>query len=112
KLRLLDNDGNPLVPTGIVESDSEVEVVFDERLCWVDMQTGHREKRKLSDNLIIYSGVGNQLNHGVVGLIAFGNERGCFPDDIGVGLADVGCGVEGVIIGFILNNGGLDRELL
>ncbi|GJZ37873.1 nucleotide-diphospho-sugar transferase [Tanacetum coccineum] len=30
KLRLLDNDGNPLVPTGIVESDSEVEVVFDD----------------------------------------------------------------------------------
>ncbi|GJV95210.1 cytokinin dehydrogenase 3-like protein [Tanacetum coccineum] len=30
KLRLLDNNGNPLVPTGIVESDSEVEVVFDE----------------------------------------------------------------------------------
>ncbi|GKE44825.1 hypothetical protein Tco_1472109, partial [Tanacetum coccineum] len=30
KLRLLDNDGNPLVPTGIVESDSEVEVVFNE----------------------------------------------------------------------------------
>ncbi|GJV20959.1 copia protein [Tanacetum coccineum] len=30
KLRLLDNDGNPLVPTGGVESDSEVEVVFDE----------------------------------------------------------------------------------
>ncbi|GKC79380.1 nucleotide-diphospho-sugar transferase [Tanacetum coccineum] len=30
KLRLLDNDGNPLAPTGIVESDSEVEVVFDE----------------------------------------------------------------------------------
>ncbi|GKD12798.1 ARID DNA-binding domain-containing protein [Tanacetum coccineum] len=30
KLRLLDNDGNPLVPTGIVESDSEVKVVFDE----------------------------------------------------------------------------------
>nr|GEX55666.1 hypothetical protein [Tanacetum cinerariifolium] len=30
KLRLLDNDGKPLVPTGIVESDSEVEVVFDE----------------------------------------------------------------------------------
>nr|GFC80164.1 hypothetical protein [Tanacetum cinerariifolium] len=29
KLRMLDNDGNPLVPTGIVESDSEVEVVFD-----------------------------------------------------------------------------------
>ncbi|GJR24618.1 hypothetical protein Tco_0973145 [Tanacetum coccineum] len=28
--RLLDNDGNLLVPTGIVESDSEVEVVFDE----------------------------------------------------------------------------------
>nr|GEW65865.1 hypothetical protein [Tanacetum cinerariifolium] len=26
KLRLLDNDGNPLVPTGFVESDSEVEV--------------------------------------------------------------------------------------
>nr|GFC47343.1 hypothetical protein [Tanacetum cinerariifolium] len=30
KLRLLDSDGNPLVPTGIVESDSEVEVVFDD----------------------------------------------------------------------------------
>ncbi|GJV32869.1 protein kinase, ATP binding site-containing protein [Tanacetum coccineum] len=30
KLRLLDNDRNPLVPTGIVESDIEVEVVFDE----------------------------------------------------------------------------------
>nr|GEV53156.1 hypothetical protein [Tanacetum cinerariifolium] len=30
KLRLLDNDENPQVPTGIVESDSEVEVVFDE----------------------------------------------------------------------------------
>nr|GEU58454.1 hypothetical protein [Tanacetum cinerariifolium] len=30
KLRLLDNDGNPLVPTGIAESDSEVEVVFNE----------------------------------------------------------------------------------
>nr|GEW20207.1 hypothetical protein [Tanacetum cinerariifolium] len=27
--KLLDNDGNPLVPTGIVESDNEVEVVFD-----------------------------------------------------------------------------------
>nr|GEY07481.1 hypothetical protein [Tanacetum cinerariifolium] len=30
KLRLLDNDGNPLVPTGIVKSDSEMDVVFDE----------------------------------------------------------------------------------
>nr|GFA28158.1 hypothetical protein [Tanacetum cinerariifolium] len=30
KLRLLDNDKNPLVPKGIVENDSEVEVVFDE----------------------------------------------------------------------------------
>ncbi|GJX07467.1 hypothetical protein Tco_0195399 [Tanacetum coccineum] len=30
KLRLLDNDGKPLFPTGIVESDCEVEVVFDE----------------------------------------------------------------------------------
>nr|GEU56802.1 hypothetical protein [Tanacetum cinerariifolium] len=30
KLRMLDNDGNPLVPTDIVGSDSEVEVVFDE----------------------------------------------------------------------------------
>ncbi|GKA36636.1 hypothetical protein Tco_0723201 [Tanacetum coccineum] len=29
-LRQLDNDENPLVPTDIVESDSEVEVVFDE----------------------------------------------------------------------------------
>ncbi|GJV54527.1 hypothetical protein Tco_1455532, partial [Tanacetum coccineum] len=30
KLGLLDNDGNPLVPMGIMENDSEVEVVFDE----------------------------------------------------------------------------------
>ncbi|GJV46178.1 hypothetical protein Tco_1430714 [Tanacetum coccineum] len=30
KLRFVNNDGNPLVPAGIVESDSEVEVVFDE----------------------------------------------------------------------------------
>ncbi|GJY20701.1 hypothetical protein Tco_0393267 [Tanacetum coccineum] len=30
KLRLLDNDGNPLVPTDIMESDSEVEVVFND----------------------------------------------------------------------------------
>nr|GEV34133.1 hypothetical protein [Tanacetum cinerariifolium] len=30
KLRLLDNDGNLLVSTGVVESDSEVEVVYDE----------------------------------------------------------------------------------
>nr|GFA90297.1 hypothetical protein [Tanacetum cinerariifolium] len=30
KFRLLDNDGNPLVPTGIIESDSEVDVIFDE----------------------------------------------------------------------------------
>nr|GEX07038.1 hypothetical protein [Tanacetum cinerariifolium] len=30
KFRLLDNDRNPLVPTGIMESDSEVEVVFDD----------------------------------------------------------------------------------
>ncbi|GJZ94981.1 cytokinin dehydrogenase 3-like protein [Tanacetum coccineum] len=30
KLRLLDNDRNPLVPLGIMESDSEVEVVFNE----------------------------------------------------------------------------------
>nr|GEX74885.1 two-pore potassium channel 5 [Tanacetum cinerariifolium] len=30
KLRLLDNGGNPLVPTGIMESDSEVESIYDE----------------------------------------------------------------------------------
>ncbi|GJS29649.1 ARID DNA-binding domain-containing protein [Tanacetum coccineum] len=30
KFRLLDNNGNPLVPTSIMESDSEVEMVFDE----------------------------------------------------------------------------------
>nr|GFA60746.1 hypothetical protein [Tanacetum cinerariifolium] len=30
KLMLLDNDENPLVPMGIVESNSKVEVVFDE----------------------------------------------------------------------------------
>nr|GEV28855.1 hypothetical protein [Tanacetum cinerariifolium] len=30
KRKLLDNDGNPLVSTGIVESDSEVKLVFDE----------------------------------------------------------------------------------
>nr|GEU37869.1 hypothetical protein [Tanacetum cinerariifolium] len=41
KLRLLDNDGNPLVPTGIVESESEVEVYDD------DMYENH----ELSDHL-------------------------------------------------------------
>ncbi|GJS63877.1 nucleotide-diphospho-sugar transferase [Tanacetum coccineum] len=30
KLRFVDDNGNPLVPMGIVDSDSEVEVVFDE----------------------------------------------------------------------------------
>nr|GEY83197.1 hypothetical protein [Tanacetum cinerariifolium] len=30
KLRLLDNDGNPLVPIGIVESDNEVQLVFND----------------------------------------------------------------------------------
>ncbi|GKC97576.1 hypothetical protein Tco_1167851 [Tanacetum coccineum] len=30
KLRFVDDDGNPLVPTGIVDSASEVEVVFNE----------------------------------------------------------------------------------
>ncbi|GJZ07386.1 copia protein [Tanacetum coccineum] len=30
KLRFVDDDGNPLVPTSIVDSDSEVEVVFNE----------------------------------------------------------------------------------
>ncbi|GJW97901.1 transposon ty3-G gag-pol polyprotein [Tanacetum coccineum] len=30
KLRFVDDDGSPLVPTGIMDSDSEVEVVFDE----------------------------------------------------------------------------------
>ncbi|GKA34337.1 transposon ty3-G gag-pol polyprotein, partial [Tanacetum coccineum] len=30
KLRFVDDDGNPLVPTGIVQSNREVEVVFDE----------------------------------------------------------------------------------
>ncbi|GJZ46972.1 hypothetical protein Tco_0600804 [Tanacetum coccineum] len=30
KFRFVDDDGNPLVPMGIVESDSEVEVFFDE----------------------------------------------------------------------------------
>ncbi|GJU03932.1 hypothetical protein Tco_1114270, partial [Tanacetum coccineum] len=30
KLKFMDDDENPLVPTGNVDSDSEVEVVFDE----------------------------------------------------------------------------------
>ncbi|GJT36570.1 hypothetical protein Tco_0926989 [Tanacetum coccineum] len=30
KLRFVDDEGNPLVPTGIADSDCEVEVVFDE----------------------------------------------------------------------------------
>nr|GEU94069.1 hypothetical protein [Tanacetum cinerariifolium] len=32
KLRFVDDDRNPLVPTGIVDSDSKVEVVFDETI--------------------------------------------------------------------------------
>ncbi|GJZ28782.1 hypothetical protein Tco_0573429 [Tanacetum coccineum] len=34
KLKLLDNDGNPLIPMGIVESDSEVELVMVLIACW------------------------------------------------------------------------------
>nr|GEV95997.1 hypothetical protein [Tanacetum cinerariifolium] len=46
KLRLLDNDGNSLVPTGIVESDSEVEVVFDETVNLRILTSGKDESDK------------------------------------------------------------------
>nr|GEW23177.1 ATPase, F1/V1/A1 complex, alpha/beta subunit, zinc knuckle CX2CX4HX4C [Tanacetum cinerariifolium] len=46
KLRLLDNDGKPLVPTGIVESDSEVEVVFDETANLMISTSGNDETDK------------------------------------------------------------------
>nr|GEV73918.1 retrotransposon protein, putative, Ty3-gypsy subclass [Tanacetum cinerariifolium] len=45
-LRLLDNDGNPLVPMGIVESDSEVEVVYDDTTNLMIPMSGN----DLSDN--------------------------------------------------------------
>ncbi|GJS37295.1 cytokinin dehydrogenase 3-like protein [Tanacetum coccineum] len=46
KIRLLDNDENPLVPTGIVESESEVEVVFDETANLRILTSGNNESDK------------------------------------------------------------------
>ncbi|GKG08348.1 hypothetical protein Tco_0334180, partial [Tanacetum coccineum] len=37
KLRFMDDDGNPLVPTNIGDSDSEVEVVFDETAMLIEI---------------------------------------------------------------------------
>ncbi|GKB44899.1 hypothetical protein Tco_0889841 [Tanacetum coccineum] len=37
KLRFVDDDGNPLVPTNIGDSDSEVEVVFDETAMLIEI---------------------------------------------------------------------------
>nr|GEW93016.1 hypothetical protein [Tanacetum cinerariifolium] len=47
KLRLLDNDGNLLVPTGIVESDSELEVIFDETANLMILTSGKDESNKV-----------------------------------------------------------------
>ncbi|GKG67759.1 hypothetical protein Tco_0743946, partial [Tanacetum coccineum] len=42
---------------------------------------------------------GKQLKDGVVGLIDFGNERGCVGGDMsGCGLGDVGVGVLGSVL--------------
>nr|GEW49671.1 hypothetical protein [Tanacetum cinerariifolium] len=46
KLRFVDDDGNPLVPTGIVDSDSEVEVAFDETASLRLSTTGKDESDK------------------------------------------------------------------
>ncbi|GJZ53778.1 beta-caryophyllene synthase [Tanacetum coccineum] len=46
KLRFVDDDGNPLVPTGIVDSDSEVEVVFDETANLRISKSGKEESDK------------------------------------------------------------------
>ena len=70
------------------------------------MRTEHRGKGNLCENLIFCSGIGEQSNHGVVRFIDFGNERGCFCDDmIGYGLSDVCFGDGGVIVGLIFSGG-------
>ncbi|GJU45447.1 putative reverse transcriptase domain-containing protein [Tanacetum coccineum] len=60
KLRLLDNDGNPLVPTGIVESDSEMEVVFDETANLMISMSGKDKSDKGygTDSLLMSMGKG------------------------------------------------------
>ncbi|GKF29258.1 hypothetical protein Tco_0095600, partial [Tanacetum coccineum] len=51
---------------------------------------------------------GKQLKDGVVGLIDFGNERGCVGGDMnGCGLGDVDVGVKGGIIRLLFRDGGL-----
>nr|GEV01250.1 histone H2A variant 1 [Tanacetum cinerariifolium] len=58
--------------------------------------------------------VGKKPNHGVARLIDFGNEIGCFDDDIiGCGHGDVvGFGVGDVIVGLNFSEGGLGSEFL
>nr|GEW71644.1 hypothetical protein [Tanacetum cinerariifolium] len=64
KLRLLDNDGNPLVSTGIMESDSEVEVVFDDtsnlRISTSDKNGSTEHLLSICDDLDIMLGFFNQ----------------------------------------------------
>ncbi|GJY02536.1 hypothetical protein Tco_0360688 [Tanacetum coccineum] len=52
-LRFMDDDGNPLVPTVIVESDSEVEVVFDETANLRIAMSGKNESDKGYDTNIL-----------------------------------------------------------
>ncbi|GJU65089.1 hypothetical protein Tco_1246924 [Tanacetum coccineum] len=49
----MDDDGNPLVPTGIVENDSEVEVVFDETANLRIAMSGKNESDKGYDTNIL-----------------------------------------------------------
>nr|GEY68680.1 hypothetical protein [Tanacetum cinerariifolium] len=46
KLMLLDYDGNPLVPTGIVKSDSEVDVIYDETVNLMISRSGNDRSDK------------------------------------------------------------------
>nr|GEY81588.1 hypothetical protein [Tanacetum cinerariifolium] len=53
KLKLLDIDKNPLVPTGIVETNSEVEVVFDETANFRILTSGKDRSDKGYDTNIL-----------------------------------------------------------
>ncbi|GJV39931.1 hypothetical protein Tco_1418371 [Tanacetum coccineum] len=63
KLRLLDNDGNPLVPMGIVESDSEVEVAILASSSEVPSVLEFLQRRKLEAKKEVAASEFSHLNH-------------------------------------------------
>ncbi|GKB87436.1 ARID DNA-binding domain-containing protein, partial [Tanacetum coccineum] len=65
KLRLLDNDGNPLVLTGIVESDSEMEVVFDETAN-LRISTSGKDGNDKGYGLLKFMKAWSEMTHGAL----------------------------------------------